>query len=358
MNIEAALVLAQQETAIFPENYEECLKSLEEYECWDHWFRLVDHHARKTPTEFGRDQIRLAQVYLKYFDDVDAASMCCVALVESSGLAFAEFKTEVLAKTIEQNDYAVEGLILQRVWEKFQSLDDRVSVVERLCYIYEKKIHNELLLNQFYERLRKLQPTNTKALRFFRTLNTQLQDWASVVEILRKLLAGARHPQEGFRYAQEMAAVYLYHMDDPEMAISIIEEHCSNSTLDTSTIHYEAYYRIGKIDGCLRVLRSCLLSIEDFHTRAVVHFRLASLYEQMNQLDLSLENYRKTIELYPQFVEAIEGIVSIGLRKGDWQLVKESLKKLGESLNSPSLVSQVQAGIARLEEGTKVHANA
>ncbi len=331
--------------------YERHLEILEAYECWDHWFRLVDQHAKSHPDLYVDDQIRLARVYIRYFDDIDSAARCCVSMVESSGMPFGRFREEVLAKAIEQDDFATEGFLLQKVIDKFHTIDDRVSAAERLCYIYEKKIHNEHLLNSLYEKLLAMQPSNVKALRYFRTLNTQLQDWPAVIDTLKQLLAGARHPQEGFRYAQEMAAVQLFQLDNPEAAIAIIEEHCANSTLDTSTIHYEAYYRLGRYEGCLRVLRACLLNVEEDHTRAVVHFRIASLYEQLGNLEMAIENYKKSTQIYPQFIEAFEGLVMSGIKQKKWSLVRESLRELMGCVKSDNLAAQIGAGIQRLDEG-------
>lgn len=351
--VEEALAVTSRLGALSPEDYLAALDVLEAYECWDPWVTAVKAHSKLHPESFVEDYCRLARVQIQYYEDVLAASDCCRMLVESSGMSFDVFRSSVLDRVIDHDDFSAEGIILQSVWERFSNISDRVACLERVCFIYEKKHHNESLLNQFYERLIKIHPENAKALRYFRTLHTQLQDWPAVVSILKRLLASAKHPQEVFRYAQELAAIYLYQLDDATSALHYIEEHCANSTLDTSTIHYEAYHRLGKYDGCLKVLRACLVNIDDDSTRSVIHYRIASLFEQQGQYQLAFENYEKTLRLQDRFLEAIEGLISTSIKLKNWTHVKEWLTVLSSAVTSPSLANQVNAGLHRLDEGIR-----
>ncbi len=353
LDITKAIEIAKTQATVDSAVYTEVLDQLEAFECWDFWFSFVRSHAMSNPASFASDQCRLARVNLRYFEDVHMASESCRVIVESTGMSFPQFRTEVLDRIIDHEEYAVEGVILCAVWERFSALDDRIEALERICFIYEKKTHNEQLLNQFYERLLKIHPQNSKALRYFRTLYSQQQEWTLVIEVLEKLFSSSKHPQEGFRYAQEMAAVYLYQLENPLEAVKIIENKCKNSTLDTSTIHYEAYLRLGNLDGCLKVLRSCLLSVEDDNTRSIIHYRVGSLYEQQSNYALAFENFEKACALNENFLEAIEGMISTSLKIKNWTKVKECLNLLSSKVGSPILANQVQAGLARLEEGFK-----
>lgn len=353
VSVEEALAAAGRVNSLTHVDYHATLQTLEAFECWEPWTNLVKAHAKLHPDSFVDDYCLLARIQILYFEDVLAAADCCRMLVESSGMSFERFRSNVLDRVIEQDDFAAEGIILQSVWERFSALPDRIASLERICFIYEKKHHNEVLLNQFYERLIKIHPENAKALRYFRTLYTQMQDWSSVVSILKRLLSASKHPQEIFRYAQELAAVYLYQLDDANNAIHYIEEHCKNSTLDTSTIHYEAYHRLGKYDGCLKVLRACLATIEDDSTKAVIHYRIASLFEQQGQHQLAFENYEKTLRLQDHFLEAIEGLISTSIKLKNWTGVKEWLAVLASNVTSPALANQINAGLHRLDEGVR-----
>jgi tetratricopeptide (TPR) repeat protein len=299
----------------------------------------------------------MARVYARYFENLPKAASYCRQIVESSGRSFTDFRIHVLSKIVDADDFASEGMILQEIWDRFSTAEDRTEALERICFIYEKKIHNEKLLNACFEKLLKIDAQNVKALRYFRTLNTQSQDWRAVVDILRKLLACARHPQEGFRYAQELAAVFLYQLDDPATAIQVIEQYCANSTLDTSTIHYEAYFRLGQDEGCLKVLRQCLVSVEEPLTRAIIHYRMGSLLEKAAQFQAAGENYETAIKLDENFLEAIEGLISTSIKVKKWESVKDWLSVLASRVRTQTLAVQVRAGLARLEEGSKLVAH-
>jgi tetratricopeptide (TPR) repeat protein len=339
------------------ETYDQYLAELEAYECWDTWFKLIKSHLTRNPSGFLSDMTKCARVQAVYLEDVHAVADTCKQIVDSSGISFESFRQDVLAKIIGPTEFFAEGEILQKIWERFSSNEDRIKALERICLIYEKKIPNDKLLHLYFDRLLKVHPQNTKALRHFKTLNTQNEDWIAVVEILRKLLACAKRPQEGFRHAQELAAVYLYQLNKPEVAIQILEEYCKNSTLDISTIHYEAYYRLGNFDGCLKVLRTCLASIEDPHTRAIIYYRSASILDKMQNYPKAYENFENAFKLDDTFLDALEGLISTSIKMKKWPSVKEWLTIFSEHVKSPQLSSQVRSGLSRLEEGLSIAHN-
>ncbi len=357
MPIDQALGLAAGASFTGSADYSRVLESLEAHECWTLYFEIVRAHIKAKPDASLDDYVRLIRVKIAYLEDIKAASQNCRELIQSKKMSFLDFRIQVLDKVLEAEDFKTEGQLLTVAWEVFSKREDQIAAIERLCFIFEKKAHNENLLHQFYERLRKMQPENAKALRYFRSLFSQAQDWPAVIDVLKRLLAAAKHKQEVFRYAQELAAVYLYQLGDYREAVRYIEEYCAGSTLDTSTIHYEAYYRLGDLEGCLRVLRSALLVVEDAETRSIVHFRIGSIYEQLNQTQLAYENYQKTLELNDRFFEAIEGLVSCAIKLKNWVTVRDWLVVLTEKTRSPNLVGQLKAGIQRLDEGM-AHADA
>lgn len=357
MPIDQALSLADNGGQIESTVYARVLDSLEAHECWNKFFDVVRAHIKSAPKDSLDDYVRLIKVKIIYLEDLKAAAQICRELIQANKMSFVDLRIQVLDKVLDSEDYKTEGDLLTGSWEVFAKREDQIAAIERLCFIFEKKSHNETLLHQFYEKLRKMQPDNAKALRYFRNLYSQSQEWPAVIDVLKRLLAAAKHKQEVFRYAQELAAVYLYQLGDCREAIRYIEEYCSGSTLDTSTIHFEAYYRLGDLDGCLKVLRSALLVVEDPETRSIVHFRMGSIFEQLNQTQMAYDSYQKTLELNDNFFEAIEGMISCAIKLKNWVAVRDWLVVLSEKTRSQDLVGQLRAGIQRLDEGM-AHANA
>lgn len=351
LSISAALLAVNSPQFLQDRNAQKILEVLEFHECWASWFAAVRSRLKSGGGQAVDDYVQMIRVNVTYLDDVETAASICKELVVSQSMSYDSFRSDVLDKILESEQYKVESILLTGVFEAFPKREDKIASIERLCFIFEKKSHNEKLLHQFYERLRKMHPENPKALRYFRNLYSQLQDWPAVIEVLKKLLSSAKHKQESFRHAQELAAVYLYQLGECQQAIHYIEEYCSGSPLDTSTIHYEAYYRLGNLDGCLRVLRSALLVVEDQPTKAIVHYRIASIYEQLGQFQMAYEQFLKALELNDDFMEAIEGLISNAIKLKNWQAVRDWLNVLAGRTRSGNLVSQLRAGIQRLEEG-------
>ncbi|MCX6117410.1 MAG: hypothetical protein NT027_07710 [Proteobacteria bacterium] len=92
--------------AVPDEDYESYLTILESFECWDSWFKLVKAHCYSSPAGFADDQCRLARVHLRYFDDVNSAAESCRAIVESTGMNFSNFRSAILDRVIELEDFA------------------------------------------------------------------------------------------------------------------------------------------------------------------------------------------------------------------------------------------------------------
>lgn len=330
---------------------QEMLETFEQHECWGPYFRLIKKSLQDASVRQLSDFVRLARVQNLYLEDAFAAAETCSALVTEMKVGYQRFSEEVLPQVIEFEDFSTEATILSAIVDRFSAHADHVAALERLCMLYEKKTHNETQLGKTYEKLLGHDPKNVKALRYFKLVFTQNNEWEEVVGILKTLLGCVDHPQELFRVAQELAAIYLYQLDMAEEAINVLETYCAESPLDTSTIAYDAYQRIGDWGGCLKVLRQCLLNVEDDMGRAILHYKIAALNEQMGDLDQALENFTKAAKLWPQFLDAIEGVVNVGVLKQDWKLIQTWLGTLAEHVSDERLRSQLKQAVRRLQDG-------
>ena len=342
--------VAQAEQAD-PATSHELLETLEQYECWGPYFRVMKRLLANPAARQPRDYLRLARVQNLYLEDVFAAAETCVALVSDLAVPYQRFSEDVLPQVVEFEDFAAEATILSAVSGKFKDKGDHVAALERLCMLYEKKTHNETQLGRTYEKLLEVDPRNVKALRYFKLLYSQSNEWEEVVGILKTLLGCVTHTQEVYRTAQELAAIYLYQLDMAEEAINVLETSCADSPLDTSTIQYDAYQRLADWQGCLRVLRQSLLTVDDDLARAVLHFKIASLHEQLGDLDAALDDFQKAVKLYPQFLDAVEGVIQVGVLKKDWRLIQQWLGVLESKVNDDKLKAQLKQAQVRLADG-------
>ncbi len=327
------------------------LQTFEQYECWGPYFRLIKRSLQDPAARHISDYVRLARVQNLYLEDVFAGAETCAHLVAELSVNYQRFSEEILPHVIEFEDFAAEATILSAVCDRFTIVVDRVACLERLCMLFEKKTHNETQLAKTYERLLAIDPRNVKALRYFKMVFTQNSEWEEVVGILKTLIGCVTHRQELYRVAQELAAIFLYQLDMAEEAINILETHCVESPLDTSTILYDAYQRLANWHGCLKVLRQCLLNVDSDAGRAVLHLKIASLHEQLNELDQALDNFGKASKLWPTFLDPIEGMINVALVKKDWPLVSTWLEHLAVKVEDDKLKAQLRQAIRRVQDG-------
>jgi tetratricopeptide (TPR) repeat protein len=327
------------------------LETFEKHECWGPYFRLIKRQLDDPQTRQLSDYVRLARVQNLYLEDVFAAAESCANLVAALGVSYRRFNEQILPQVIEFEDFAAEATILGAICDKLPAPADHVACLERLCMLYEKKTHNEAQLGKTYEKLLHIDPRNVKALRYFKLVFTQNNEWEEVVGILKTLLDCVTHPQELFRVAQELAAIYLYQLDMAQEAITILETYCESSPLDTSTILFDAYQRLADWPGCLRVLRECLLNVDDDQGRAVLHFKIATLLDQTRDAAGAAENYARAATLWPDFLDAVEGVVNAAIARQDWPTLQTWLEKLTQRVRDEKLVSQLRQASRRLADG-------
>ncbi len=337
--------------ALSAEARNDALETFERYECWGPYLRLVkkgiDHAASR---QLG-DYVRLARAQNLYLEDTFAAAETCSLLVQHLKIGFARFCEEVLLRVIEPEDYGAEAAIMGAICDKLPTKDDLVACLERLALLYEKKTHNDGQLSKTYERLLAVDKLNVKALRYFKLAYTQNNEWEEVVEVLKTLLKAVRRPQELFRVAQEFAAIYLYQLDRAEDAINVLETYCADSPLDTSTILFDAHQRLANWQGCLKVLRQCLLSVDDDYSRAVLHLKIASLHEQLAELDAAQDNFVKSATLWPNLLDSVEGVINVALAKRDWKTIQHWLDVLAGKVSDERLGAQLKQVQKRLKDG-------
>ena len=330
---------------------EDSLSTLEQYECWEPYFRLLQQQIENPNTRQSQHFIRLARVQNLYLDDTFAAAETCADLVKRQLIDYREFTESVFPQILEFEDWTSEAAILSTVEDHFRRREDKIACLERLCIIYEKKIHNDAQLTKTYERLLTVDSKNIKALRYFKLVYTQSNEWEEVVGILKTLLTISSRPQEIFRYAQELAAIFLYQLDMADEAVATIENNCLESPLDTSTILYDAYHRLSNWSGCLRVLRESLLNVESDRIRAIVHIKIAAIHEHLNQPESAAENFAKSLKLAPDLLDALEGSIGIAVMRKDWHETIRLMNLLADEVRDERQITQLRQAIRRLQDG-------
>lgn len=344
---------ATEDDSVSEQRYEEILRQLEDHECWGPYFRVVAARLKEPSKRTQEDFINAARVKSLYLEDLFGTAELCAQMVVSLKLTYHMFANDVLPQIIEADDWAAEATLLQGICDKFADKPDFIACLERLCFLFEKKVHQENKLADSYEQLLSVDPNNIKALRYFKLAFTQNHRWDEVVAILEALLKAPLRAQEVFRVAQELAAVLLYQLDRPQDAIRILEDYCQESPLDTSTIHFDAYQKLGDIPGCVRVLRGCLVSDKDAQARVGLHYRIGQLLLQLGDKTAAEDSFEKGLEAGPETLPIIEALIQLKVEQTDWLGALRWLTELKKKIDDQALLVQLNDAIKRLEDGIK-----
>ncbi len=329
------------------------LQVLEDYECWNPLFRYMDLLLKDPNQRQASDYIKLAQIQSLSLDDAKQAAATCAKLVRDLEVGFTDFRAEIIPILAPNDDFEREALICEAILPLLKQRDDTVACLERLCLIYEKKKYDEERLNQCYEKLISIDPRNVKALRYFKVVHTQNQDWSKVVRVLKALYESLEHVNDRFRIAQELATVYLYQLDAAQAAIEVLDRYCAGSPLDTTTIHYEAYYRLRDWQGCHRVLTKYLAKLTDHQDQAIVFFKLGELEELLDLPEKALNSYRESSRLAPSFLEPVERLIEIYVSRKDWSSILATLQSMQDILKRDALKDRIQEAVDRIHDALK-----
>jgi tetratricopeptide (TPR) repeat protein len=340
--VKATLQALASGKAPSPVQEQEYLRILEDYECWDPMLIYLKRKIAQSKTRQLGDYVRIARVQALYLENILGCAEICAQLVVDLKIGFAEFSQKVIDVIFEKESYVEEAVVLRAVCDKLAPVPEQVLCLERLCLIYEKKTYNEDLLSATYEKLLQVAPKNAKALRYFKMLFTQNHEWDKVAEILETLLESSHHATDKARLALELASVNLYQLDSPTAAIQLVEEHCKDSILDTSTVLFEAYRRLGDIENCIKVLQSVLPKVKGDKMKAVLHLKMGTMHKKLRQWQEAESHFATSFKLHPSFLESLEGIIEILTAQKKWSQIAARLGQMAENVGQPELKRKIQ----------------
>lgn len=335
------------------ENIQNSMQWLESYECWEYLLRVLDQRIESAETRAESDYLWMSKVFWHYLEDREKGVNIVRRMVEDLSPEFAQFHKLISTSVLISDDFQDEIYCLEQCAPAFKDKAEHVRCLERLCVLYEKKLYDEEKLDLTFKKILSEDTSNLKALRYFKSLYVQMQEWPEVVKILGQLLKFAPIVNDRFRIAQEMATVYLYHLDEPQLAINTIDRYCSGSPLDTTTIRYQANYRLKNWEACLVILRKFLSSSVDQDKKPVISFKIGELKERMGLVDDAIESYQQCLVFDPGFVDALENLIEINIEKKDWDGIELTLNRLADCLKDLDDKERVKEAIKRLKSARR-----
>ena len=100
-----------------------------------------------------------------------------------------------------------------------------------------------------------------------------------------------------------------------------------------------------------------MLNVNDDVSRAILHFKMAVLQEQLGQSNEAYDNFVKAAKLWNLFADPLEGALNIALARRDWSAVKQHLVDLTSRVQDGELAGQLRQAVKRLEHGLEHASN-
>jgi hypothetical protein len=347
-SIKQALVSAAKSAQLPPELYQPTLDILEAYECWVPALSFLTEWSRNSGSQMTA-KARSARILLYFQGRKNEASKAVADIAASENLNFEQFEKLILTSIIDADDFQSLAFLLESCWQSLRELRDRVKCLERICLLYEKKVHDEDRLYEFNSKLIKIDPNNHKALRYFKMISAQSGDWGAVENYLARLVSAASHPKDVYRLAQELAAVQLYQLDKASESLATVRRFCSESHLDTSMIEYDAYHRLADWRGCSSVLRKLLDQTSNSKEKSILSLKIAIIEETSSNFGEALQRYEDAYEFDFTNAEALERLIQLLIKKRDWAATSVRIKQMMTIVDSSELRKRLRDVVERIE---------
>ena len=329
-----------------------CMIILKSYECWTPYFELLNNLiARKDDHQF---EYYLAYIQTKniFMEDVSSSIEMSGKMIRDLELNFKLFSNDVLPQIIKPEDHLTRASFLSKLKNEFKTKEDKINCLEMLAMLYDKKLFFEEELLEVYKELRDFDPKNTKALNFFKTNYIQSNDWEQVAKILQDLLTYV-NDKEKYRIAQELAGVYVYHLNKSSEAVEILELYRSQNPLDSSEILYDAYDYLGNIEGCLSVLDNYDKMISDEYTKAIIYYRKGQLQFRKGWIKNAKANFIQSSKYNSDFLEPLEELIHISVQYQEWSELQNHLINLSGKLKQNKLKQKIADLLFRVKRYVK-----
>lgn len=310
---------------------EDLIESLLDYECYAQVIQLLkwrtqDPSARRE--QVLEDYCNLMKIYHEGLEDFDKVCEIAKACVRQLKLPFATVRLHLVERTLHPEDYQKQARLYHALSSAMPDAKQRVFLLCRLALIIEKKLFRESEVEPIYATIVKLDPYNIKALRFYRMWYGQEGDWEKAARQLQLLIQAYRYPQEKQRAAHELAQIYLYNMNKPELALETLDRHCSESPLDTSQTMVESLERLGLFEELITRLEHMSENAQTGSDRASILLKTGLIFAKIGQQEEARKRFTQALQIEPDHLQTHEALITSLIQSEQTEALTASLKQL------------------------------
>ncbi len=279
-------------------------------------YRLSDLYARR------------GQVQLQYLGEADAAAASYAKVVEidPDNDTSVKFLESIYS---QKNDWS--GLIT--VYEKRAGLirDDerRLEALRRAARVAAAKMRDFAEAARLYQQVLDADPSDAEALDALERWYDRNQDWAKLVEVLRKRLATAPAGDAATAILRRIAQISEEGLRDEGKAT----EHYQR-ILEIAPANKEALEALGRIYESteqwaefVEITRRQIRVTTDRNLKALLYFKCGSVMEaKFGKEEDAIRYYDAAIKTSPSCLPAVHGLRDLYRRREDWPRVIQTLE--------------------------------
>lgn len=333
------------------ENYDIIAQTLYNNECWQPLLNLLKSEENKNNSQINI--VESSKILFYRLSDKHKAVEKFNQLIKKNRLPFDHYYNTLVSKLINPQDYKDQLLFFEKA-KNLYSGKDRVQCLQKICFIYEKKVfQDESKVFAYYTELLQLDPQNIKALKFFKNIFSQNSNWPEVEKTLLRIIAASKNKHHQAKEALELASIYVYQLSDPDSAVKILEKYWDDASVDNSTVLLAAYEALGDYKKAFKLLDKLINMEKDSVQLAKIHHKVSELSQDNADLTKAKHHLVTAINLQPHYLQYHENLALILLFEKNWLGLQKLLKNMRNHLDTNSLLSQIDMTIARIEEVSK-----
>jgi len=348
-NLEAILKKIDSREAMENNEIQASMKLLTDMESW-HYIDLMFQSIELSPKTKNLfiEKLKIDSLIREKFVLV-AESLS--SMIQGLNLGFEEVSHAFVPNLVKAGNWSAEASIWQGVFFAFSAKEDKIQALERLCFLFDKKLFDGNMLHQYYEEIVKLNPKNLKALKYYKQLHIQNGNWQMVASTIKDILKSEESKIRSSRSAQELAMVELYHLGNPKAALKVIHELCSGSGLDSTAIEFDAYKSMNAHHKCLEVIDSLISNSSSEEEHSVLNLKKAQVYEEMRDFNNAISHAELAAKNELIRLEATEILISSSMKANSWQKSMDYLKDFSSLVFDDDLKDQIELARKRLQDG-------
>lgn len=329
----------------------ETFARLAELECWSSFYSYLDKKMARNDCNLDlKTFILYLQAKILYQGSPEETEYCLSRMLSLHQLSYENFHQKVMPHILVPRDYYTESVILKLLVKLFSNTKEKVYALERLSLLYAKRLHDEDEVEKINRQILNLDSNYTSALKFFKNLHAQRGEWEEACSYLEKLVFSEKITEHKNRLVQELASTLLYQLEKSKECLDVLKKHLSSDHIGAEGLIFQANSKLSDWNGCLEILHKELEISPEHGKKAVIHFRLAEIYQLTEQPDKIIENLDLALSYNINFFQAHTKKIEQLARSHNWSKCSDAIvqfKSICQDPKSINLINDLQIQLAK-----------